>query len=45
MELKDIIEQAWEDRSLLKDKEVVIAVKTIIDELDRGIRRGSYSDG
>ena len=45
MELKDIIEQAWEDRSLLKDKEVVIAIKTIIDELDQGTRRVATPSG
>lgn len=39
MELKDIIEKAWEDRSTLNDKEVVIAIKTIIEDLDRGDKR------
>jgi len=39
MELKEIIEKAWENRELLREKEVKIAIKTIIDELDRGIRR------
>ncbi len=39
MELKTIIEAAWEDRSLLKDKETLIAIKTIIDDLDSGTRR------
>lgn len=39
MELKEIIEKAWENRELLYEKEVKIAIKTIIDELDRGIRR------
>jgi len=39
MELRDIIERAWEDRSLLKDKEVILAIKTIIEDLDRGDRR------
>ncbi|HEY9116828.1 MAG TPA: 2,3,4,5-tetrahydropyridine-2,6-dicarboxylate N-succinyltransferase [Roseivirga sp.] len=39
MELKDIIEKAWEDRSILNDKEVVIAIKTIIEDLDRGDKR------
>ncbi len=38
-DLKDIIEKAWNDRSLLSQQETIIAVKTIIDELDRGIRR------
>lgn len=39
MELKELIENAWEDRALLEKKEIQIAIKTIIDELDRGIRR------
>lgn len=39
MELKDIIERAWDDRSLLTDKEVILAIKTIIEDLDRGERR------
>jgi len=39
MELRDIIERAWNDRSLLKDKEVILAVKTIIEDLDSGDRR------
>ncbi len=39
MELRDIIERAWDDRSLLKDKEVILAIKTIIEDLDSGDRR------
>ena len=39
MELQQIIENAWDDRSLLADKDVKIAIKSIIDELDRGERR------
>ena len=39
MELKEIIEQAWEDRSLLDHKDVKIAIKYIIDELDLGEKR------
>ena len=39
MELKEIIEQAWEDRSLLDNKDVKIAIKSIIDELDLGEKR------
>lgn len=39
MELRDIIEKAWEDRSMLQDKNVVLAIKTIIDDLDMGHRR------
>ncbi len=39
MELKNLIEAAWDDRSLLHDKEITVAVKTIIDDLDNGKRR------
>lgn len=39
MELRDIIERAWNDRSLLKDKEVILAIKTIIEDLDSGSLR------
>jgi 2,3,4,5-tetrahydropyridine-2-carboxylate N-succinyltransferase len=36
MELRTIIEQAWENRVLLKEKETEIAIKTIIADLDLG---------
>lgn len=36
MELKTIIEAAWENRELLKEKETVIAIKTIIADMDSG---------
>jgi len=36
MELKTIIENAWENRGLLKEKETEIAIKTIIADLDAG---------
>ena len=39
MELKELIEKAWDDRTLLKDKEVQIAIKTTIEELNKGARR------
>lgn len=39
MQLRDIIEKAWDDRSLLKDKQTVIAIKTIIEDLDSGAKR------
>lgn len=39
MELQHLIEQAWEDRTLIERKEVTVAVKTIIDDLDNGKRR------
>jgi 2,3,4,5-tetrahydropyridine-2,6-dicarboxylate N-succinyltransferase len=37
--LKSIIEKAWENRELLKEKDVEIAIKTVISELDRGSLR------
>jgi 2,3,4,5-tetrahydropyridine-2-carboxylate N-succinyltransferase len=36
MELKTIIEAAWDNRELLKEKETEIAIKTIIADLDAG---------
>lgn len=34
--MRDIIEKAWDNRELLKDKDTQIAIKTIIEELDMG---------
>ncbi len=45
MELKNLIEKAWEDRSLVKNKDVSVAIKTIIEELDNGKRRIAEPDG
>ena len=45
MELKEIIENAWDNRELLKEKETVIAIKTIIEDLDRGVLRVAEPDG
>ena len=39
MELKEIIEKAWDDRELLQEKTTKIAIKTIIDDLDQGTVR------
>lgn len=36
MELREIIEKAWDNRTLLDEKEVRIAIKSIIDDLDMG---------
>lgn len=44
MELKELVENAWEDRSLLKKKEVQIAIKTTVEELDKGVRRVAEPD-
>ncbi|UII24057.1 2,3,4,5-tetrahydropyridine-2,6-dicarboxylate N-succinyltransferase [Fulvivirga ligni] len=45
MELKEIVENAWEDRSLLTEKDVQIAVKTIVGELDEGSKRVAEFNG
>ncbi|KYG74436.1 2,3,4,5-tetrahydropyridine-2-carboxylate N-succinyltransferase [Roseivirga ehrenbergii] len=34
--LQKIIEAAWDNRELLKEKQTVLAVKTVIEDLDRG---------
>lgn len=39
MELKNLIEEAWDNRELVKERDVSIAIKTIIEELDNGKRR------
>ncbi len=39
MELKNLIESAWIDRSLLGNPEVVEAIEKIIEDMDRGRRR------
>ncbi|MFT4737540.1 MAG: 2,3,4,5-tetrahydropyridine-2-carboxylate N-succinyltransferase [Cyclobacteriaceae bacterium] len=39
MDLKELVEQAWQDRSLLNIKEYSVAIKTTIDDMDLGKRR------
>src|SRR5690606_36761392 len=39
MKLITIIEKAWEDRSLLQEKEVQIAIQAVIADLDSGMIR------
>lgn len=45
MEFKEFIEKAWDNRELLQDKDTQIAVKTVVEELDRGKIRVSEPDG
>lgn len=45
MELKELIEKAWDNRDLLNDKETKIAIKTIIDDLDQGALRVAEPKG
>ena len=45
MDLKEIVEKAWDDRSLLSEKDVQIAIKTIVDDLDTGAVRVAEPQG
>jgi 2,3,4,5-tetrahydropyridine-2,6-dicarboxylate N-succinyltransferase len=36
MAQRELIEQVWQDRELLKDENYVLAVKAVIEELDKG---------
>lgn len=45
MDLQILIEQAWEDRSLIHEKDISVAIKTIIDDLDNGKRRIAEPEG
>jgi 2,3,4,5-tetrahydropyridine-2-carboxylate N-succinyltransferase len=45
MDFEEIIDRAWEDRDRLKDKNTVIAIKTVIEELDAGQRRVAEPNG
>lgn len=45
MELKEIIENAWNNRELLQQHETQTAIRTIIEELDKGIRRVAEPTG
>jgi 2,3,4,5-tetrahydropyridine-2-carboxylate N-succinyltransferase len=40
-DLKEIIDNAWDNREILKDKDTKIAIKTIIDEIDMGTLRAA----
>lgn len=45
-QLRETIEQAWENRSLLQDKNVIDAIRTVIGHLDSGVLRcASYENG
>lgn len=44
--MQELIEKAWEDRSLLKDPEVIRAIETVVGQLDRGeLRVAEPTDG
>jgi 2,3,4,5-tetrahydropyridine-2,6-dicarboxylate N-succinyltransferase len=39
MELKQIIEKAWDDRSLIQDAATQAAIRSVVDQLDKGTIR------
>jgi len=43
--MKDIIEQAWDDHALLEKKETQEAIRTVIEQLDKGIIRVAEPNG
>jgi 2,3,4,5-tetrahydropyridine-2-carboxylate N-succinyltransferase len=45
MELQQVIERAWDDRSLLKEAEVQTAVRDVIEKLDKGQLRVAEPTG
>jgi 2,3,4,5-tetrahydropyridine-2-carboxylate N-succinyltransferase len=46
MQMQEIIEKAWEDRSLLKEKATVETINSVIEQLDKGlVRVAEPSDG
>jgi 2,3,4,5-tetrahydropyridine-2,6-dicarboxylate N-succinyltransferase len=46
MELKQLIEKAWEDRSLIQQAEVQAAIRSVVEKLDKGeIRVAEPIDG
>lgn len=44
-EIQDLIEAAWEDRTLLNHKETIQAIESVIDDLDKGRLRVSQQEG
>ncbi len=45
MNIREIIENAWEDRALLQNKETVEAIEYVIEELDKGRLRVAEPKG
>ncbi|MEQ8425401.1 MAG: 2,3,4,5-tetrahydropyridine-2,6-dicarboxylate N-succinyltransferase, partial [Cyclobacteriaceae bacterium] len=45
MELRDQIEKAWEDRSLLQSAETQKAIREVVDQLDKGTLRVAQPEG
>lgn len=45
MELRQIIEQAWDNRDLLKESNTAEAIRAVIEELDKGQLRVAEPNG
>jgi 2,3,4,5-tetrahydropyridine-2-carboxylate N-succinyltransferase len=45
MELRQLIEQAWDNRVLLKDSNTIEAIRAVIEELDKGQLRVAEPNG
>ncbi len=45
MNLKKIVEEAWENREILNKQEVKDAIFEVVDQLDRGVLRVAFKEG
>ncbi|MDH5399401.1 MAG: 2,3,4,5-tetrahydropyridine-2,6-dicarboxylate N-succinyltransferase [Cyclobacteriaceae bacterium] len=45
MDLKEVIEKAWEDRSMLKDSDVQQVIRDVVEKLDKGTLRIAEPNG
>ncbi|HRD53781.1 MAG TPA: 2,3,4,5-tetrahydropyridine-2,6-dicarboxylate N-succinyltransferase, partial [Flavobacteriales bacterium] len=43
--MHELIEKAWDNRDMLRDEEVVMAIERVVEELDRGVLRTAEPDG
>ena len=43
--MREVIEQAWEDRSMLRDSAVQAIIRKVIEEIDKGRLRVAQPDG
>ena len=43
--MKEIVEKAWENRELLKNKETIQAIEAVIEQIDKGLLRVAEPDG
>ena len=43
--MKEIIENAWSDRSLLENKETIQAIESVIEQIDKGTLRVAEPSG